>query len=174
MHTIKYLVTGWYIMSIYYPRMWSNNRHITRSVAAVSDHGIHHSRTKNNCFVHRCHIFVSLTDFLKFYKYVIFFFVSLDLFKKKDDLKKQSWGEGVGVGGENTNTKRNETDHLKMVTGYRRNVRRFMTKVEWWVSGEQNIFILPLSFSLSHSRIRTWNLGQCSLGKKWKTWIRLS
>lgn len=83
-------------------------------------------------FVHRCHIFVSLTDFLKFYKYVIFFFffVSLDLFKKKDDLKKQSWGEGVGVGGENTNTKRNETDHLKMVTGYRRNVRRFMTKVE--------------------------------------------
>lgn len=45
-------------------------------------------------------------------------------------LKKQSWGEGVGVGGENTNTKRNETDHLKMVTGYRRNVRRFMTKVE--------------------------------------------
>lgn len=61
-----------------------------------------------------------------------------------------------------------------MVTGYRRNVRRFMTKVEWWVSGEQNIFILPLSFSLSHSRIRTWNLGQCSLGKKWKTWIRLS
>lgn len=29
-----------------------------------------------------------------------FFFVSLDLFKKKDDLKKQSWGEGVGVGGE--------------------------------------------------------------------------
>lgn len=84
-------------MSIYYPRMWSNNRHITRSVAAVSDHGIHHSRTKNNCFVHRCHIFVSLTDFLKFYKYVIFFFVSLDLFKKKDDLKKQSWGRGLGL-----------------------------------------------------------------------------
>lgn len=26
-----------------------------------------------------------------------FFFVSLDLFKKKDDLKKQSWGRGLGL-----------------------------------------------------------------------------
>lgn len=159
MHTIKYLVTGWYIMSIYYPRMWSNNRHITRSVAAVSDHGIHHSRTKNNCFVHRCHIFVSLTDFLKFYKYVILiFFVSLDLFKKKRWFKKTKLGEGVGVGGENTNTKRNETDHLKMVTGYRRNVRRFMTKVEWWVSGEP-IYLFSLSLSLSLTQeleLGTW------------------
>lgn len=59
-----------------------------------------------------------------------FFCFFRSILKKKDDLKKQSWGEGVGVGGENTNTKRNETDHLKMVTGYRRNVRRFKTKVE--------------------------------------------
>lgn len=45
-------------------------------------------------------------------------------------------GEGVGVGGENINIKCNEIDYLKMVMGYRCNVRWFMIKVEWWVFGE--------------------------------------
>lgn len=128
-------------------------------IAAVSDLGIHNARTKNKYFVHRWHVFVNLTDFKKFYKIVICCFCFF--------IKKTNKKGGLGLVAK-IRTLNATRPSIWRWWRFRQNVRRFLTKVEWWVSGEHKIFILPLSFYLSHSRIRSWNSGQCSLLEEMK------